>query len=144
MWQKLIAGACVMTGALGFGWSLCGEMNRDIQHLKMQKQILVYMMEKSHIYTYFSMEEIFDMVSEKAGSPYDAFFQKVSQRMKERDGMTLLLIWNETVQEMKMGTNVSWTGEWGIWKRWGIVLRMRAGSCRWRRLGFSRWSSIMK
>lgn len=43
MWQKFIAGACVMTGALGFGWSLCGEMNHDIALLKQQKQILLYL-----------------------------------------------------------------------------------------------------
>lgn len=42
MWQKFIAGACVMTGALGFGWSLCGEMSSQIWHLKQQKQILLY------------------------------------------------------------------------------------------------------
>ena len=88
MWQKLIAGACVMTGALGFGWSLCGEMNRDIQHLKTQKQILLYIMGEI-TYLHRPMEEIFDMVSEKAEPPYGAFFQRVSQRMKERDGMPL-------------------------------------------------------
>lgn len=133
MWQKLIAGACVMTGALGFGWSLCGEMNRDIQHLKMQKQILVYMMGEI-TYLHRPMEEIFDMVSEKAGQPYDAFFQKVSQRMKERDGMTLLLIWNGMVQEMKMRTNVSQTGM-GYLEKMGNCFAYEGGQLQVEALG---------
>ncbi|MDE7321146.1 MAG: stage III sporulation protein AB [Lachnospiraceae bacterium] len=109
MWQKLIAGACVMTGALGFGWSLCGEMSRDIQHLKIQKQILLYIMGEI-TYLHRPMEEIFDMVSEKTEPPYEAFFKEVSQRMKERDGMTLLHIWNKAVQEMRCRINTSQIG----------------------------------
>ena len=31
MWQKFIAGTCVMTGAVGFGLALCG-VPRDICH----------------------------------------------------------------------------------------------------------------
>ena len=33
MWQKLVAGTCVMTGAVGFGLALCGELSSEISHL---------------------------------------------------------------------------------------------------------------
>lgn len=109
MWQKFIAGACVMTGALGFGWSLCREMNCDIQHLKLQKQILLYIMGEI-TYLHRPMEEIFDMVSEKTEPPYQAFFSEVSQKMKQRNGKSLIHIWNETIQDMKAATNISSIG----------------------------------
>lgn len=109
MWQKLIAGACVMTGALGFGWSLCGEMNSDIQHLKLQKQILLYIMGEI-TYLHRPMGEIFDLVSEKTEPPYELFLREVSRKMQERDGKTLIPIWNETIQDMKCQWDGSQTG----------------------------------
>ena len=109
MWQKFVAGACVMTGALGFGWSLCREMNCDIQHLKLQKQILLYIMGEI-TYLHRPMEEIFDMVSEKTESPYQAFFHEVSQKMKVRDGRSLIHIWNETMQDVNFRMSISQIG----------------------------------
>lgn len=108
MWQKLIAGACVMTGAVGFGWSLCGEMSCDIRHLKIQKQILSYIMGEI-TYLHRPMEEIFDLVSEKTEPPYDIFLREVSKKMNERSGNSLIHIWNITIQEMKNQMNVSQT-----------------------------------
>ena len=122
MWQKLIAGACVMTGALGFGWSLCGEMNQDIALLKQQKQILMYMIGEI-TYLHRPMEEIFDLFAPKAESPYQLFLEEIAQRMKERDGRSLVQLWNETVHDstafsqtamtylFKMGTCFEYEGE---------------------------------
>lgn len=109
MWQKLVAGACVMTGALGFGWSLCGEMNCDIQHLKLQKQILLYIMGEI-TYLHRPMGEIFDMVSEKTEPPYELFLREVSRKMRERNGKSLIHIWNDTIQDMKGQLNSSQIG----------------------------------
>lgn len=109
MWQKFIAGACVMTGALGFGWSLCGEMNSDIQHLKQQKQILLYISGEI-TYLHRPMEEIFDMIADKVEPPYDLFLSDVSWRMRERDGNSLTSIWNETVHDRINGSDFSQTG----------------------------------
>lgn len=94
MWQKFIAGACVMTGALGFGWSLCGEMNHDIALLKQQKQILLYMIGEI-TYLHRPMEEIFDLIALKADPPYNLFLAEIAQKMKERDGRSLIQLWNE-------------------------------------------------
>jgi len=122
MWQKFIAGACVMTGALGFGWSLCGEMSSQIWHLKQQKQILLYIAGEI-AYLHRPMEEIFDMISTKAESPYDQFLREVSLRMKARNGKSLIAIWNETIQDrgdfmqigkdylLKMGDCFAYEGE---------------------------------
>ncbi len=106
MWQKFVAGACVMTGALGFGWSLCGEMNSDIRHLKQQKQILL---NSSGEITYLHrpMEEIFDIIADKAEMPYDLFLRNVSQGMKARDGKSLVSIWNVAVRDRKNGADLS-------------------------------------
>ena len=73
-----------MTGALGFGWSLCGEMNSDIRHLKQQKQILLNISGEI-TYLHRPMEEIFDIIADKAEMPYDLFLRSVSQGMKARD-----------------------------------------------------------
>ena len=79
MWQKFIAGTCVMTGALGFGWSLCNEMSSQIWHLKQQKQILLYIVGEI-TYLHRPMEEIFDMISAKAAHPYDQFLREVDRK----------------------------------------------------------------
>ena len=34
MWQKAVAGICVMVGAFGFGLSLCQEINSVLLHFK--------------------------------------------------------------------------------------------------------------
>ncbi len=109
MWQKFVAGACVMTGALGFGWSLCGEMDSEIWHLKQQKQILLYISGEI-AYLHRPMEEIFDLIAGKAEPPYDLFFSSVSQKMKERNGNSLVSIWNEAVCAGKNGTDFSQIG----------------------------------
>ncbi len=108
MWQKLIAGACVMTGALGFGWSLCGEMNSDIRHLKQQKQILLQISGEI-AYLHRPMEEIFDMMAGRAEPPYDLFLCDVARGMEERNGNSLIRIWNAAVQDRKNGADFSQT-----------------------------------
>ena len=104
MWQKFVAGACVMTGALGFGWSLCSEMNSDIWHLKQQKQILLYIAGEI-TYLHRPMEEIFDLIAGKAEAPYDLFLSDVSRKMKERNGNSLISIWNEAIRDRKTGAD---------------------------------------
>lgn len=109
MWQKLVAGACVMTGALGFGWSLCGEMSLDIRHLRAQKQIILYIIGEI-TYLHRPMGEIFDIVSGKTEPPYDSFLSELARKMKERDGKSLIHIWNETLLEGGFNKEVSRTG----------------------------------
>lgn len=110
MWQKIIASACVMTGALGFGWSLCGEMNSDIQHLKQQKQILLYIAGEI-TYLHRPLEEIFDIIAARTEPPYSLFLQDVSQEMKERNGKSLIHIWNEVIYNRKDQTEFSQIGK---------------------------------
>lgn len=109
MWQKFIAGACVMTGALGFGWSLCGEMNSDIWHLKQQKQILLYISGEV-TYLHRPMEEIFDLIADRAEQPYDLFLGEVARRMKERNGSALTGIWSEAVHRRRGSAEFSQAG----------------------------------
>lgn len=119
MWQKFIAGACVMTGALGFGWSLCGEMNSDIWHLKQQKQILLNI-SGDITYLHRPMEEIFDMIAARAEQPYALFLGECAQRMKERSGDSLSDIWNEAVCARRGGTEFT---------RIGIEYLGKMGNC---------------
>lgn len=109
MWQKFVAGACVMTGALGFGWSLCGEMNSNIWHLKQQKQILLYISGEI-AYLHRPMGEIFDLIARKVEPPYDLFLCEVSRKMNDRDGNSLISIWNEAIHDRKNGTDFSQIG----------------------------------
>ena len=106
MWQKLVACACVMTGAVGFGCALCGEMSCEIRHLKLQKQIVSYM--KGEItYLHRPMEEVLDIISERMESPYDAFLETISLRMKERSGVGLMRLWQEEVDALKTKSDIS-------------------------------------
>lgn len=109
MWQKLIAGACVMTGSLGFGWSLCREMSCEIQQLKQQKQMLLYMIGEI-TYLHRPMEEIFDIISVKTTAPYDMFLEEMSQNMKERNGRSLTILWQEAIAHLRLKTNISEKG----------------------------------
>ena len=105
MWQKLVAGVCVMTGAVGFGLALCGEMSSEIRHLKLQKQIVSYM--KGEIaYLRRPMEEVLDIISERMEPPYDIFLEQIAQRMKERSGKGLMELWKEEVYELKMKSDI--------------------------------------
>ncbi len=109
MWQKFVAGACVMTCALGFGWSLCGEMDSDIWHLKQQKQILLCIAGEI-TYMHRPMEEIFDIIAAKAEQQYAVFLRDVAQCMKERNGSSLVDIWSEAVHARKNGAGFSQIG----------------------------------
>ena len=86
--------------------SLCGEMNSDIRHLKQQKQILLNISGEI-TYLHRPMEEIFDIIADKAEMPYDLFLRSVSQGMKERDGKSLVSIWNAAVRDRKNGADLS-------------------------------------
>lgn len=106
MWQKLVACACVMTGAVGFGCALCGEMSSEIRHLKLQKQIVSYM--KGEIsYLRRPMEEVLDIISERVEPPYDTFLEDISRRMKERSGIGLVRLWHEEVESLKIKSDIS-------------------------------------
>lgn len=109
MWQKFVASACVMTGALGFGWALCQEMRCDIWHLKLQKQMLLYMIGEI-AYLHRPLEEIFDIIVEKIEPPYDAFLSEISWQMGQRDGRSLMDIWRGTVAQMRRTADIPAVG----------------------------------
>ncbi len=106
MWQKFVAGTFVMTGALGFGWALCIEMNNEIQHLKAQKQILLYMIGEIS-YLHRPVEEIMDIIAEKIEAPYNNFLMTVSQKLQERSGKELINLWQESIDDTFRRTDIS-------------------------------------
>ena len=106
MWQKLIACACVMTGAVGFGYAVCREMSCEIQHLKLQKQIVSYMTGEI-TYLRRPMEEVLDIISERVEAPYDTFLEDVSLKMKERNGMGLRDLWKREVDGLRSESGLS-------------------------------------
>lgn len=108
MWQKFVAGTFVMTGSLGFGWALCREMNSEIQHLKTQKQILIYMIGEIS-YLHRPIEEIMDIIAEKVEAPYSSFLMIVSQKLQERSGKELINLWRDGIDDMFHRTDISKT-----------------------------------
>lgn len=108
MWQKLIASALVMTGAVGFGYVLCGEMNSEIKHLKTQKQILIYIIGEIS-YLHRPIEEIMDIIAEKIETPYNYFLTNVSQKIQERNGKELMSLWDESIDDMCNKVSISKT-----------------------------------
>ena len=96
MWQKLVAGTCVMTGAVGFGLALCGELSSEISHLKKQKELLLYVIGEI-TYLHRPAAEILRMASERMGEPYAAFLNRTSAQLEERSGRTLAEIWSDNI-----------------------------------------------
>lgn len=97
MWQKLVAGTCVMTGAMGFGLALCGELSSEISHLKKQKELLLYMIGEI-TYLHRPAAEILSMAAERMDEPYATFLRRTSAQLEERSGRTLLEIWNADME----------------------------------------------
>lgn len=96
MWQKLIAGTCVMTGAVGFGLALCGELGSEIAHLKRQKELLLYIIGEI-TYLHRPLTEILRIAAERMGEPYAAFLMDTSAQLDARNGRTLSEIWSENL-----------------------------------------------
>ena len=96
MWQKLVAGTCVMTGAVGFGLALCGELGSEIAHLKRQKELLLYIIGEI-TYLHRPAAEILGMAAERMGEPYAAFLKQTAAQLEERTGRTLAELWNENM-----------------------------------------------
>lgn len=97
MWEKAIAGVCVMTGAFGFGYALCQEMKQVLLHLKEQKQLLLYIINEI-AFMHRPMQEIFGTVGDRLKEPYKSFTLKISERMEERSGKKLQEIWEGEVK----------------------------------------------
>ncbi len=95
-----------MTGALGFGWSLCGEMNCEIRQLKAQKQILLYMIGEIS-YLHRPVEEIIDLLADKMEAPYDAFLVNLSKKIQQRSGKGIIQLWQEELYSMEETTTLS-------------------------------------
>jgi stage III sporulation protein AB len=98
MWQKLVAAILCLTGASGFGYSLCRELSRNITELKIEKQMLLYIIGEIS-YLHRPLEEIFDILSERVEKPFDKFLQGVYIKMRERNGKSLKDIWTEEISE---------------------------------------------
>jgi stage III sporulation protein AB len=98
MWQKLIAGILCLTGASGFGYSLCRELGRNITELKTEKQMLLYIIGEIS-YLHRPLEEIFDILSGRVEKPFDEFLQGISVKMRERKGKRLKDIWIGEISE---------------------------------------------
>ncbi len=82
MWQKAVAGICVMVGAFGFGLSLCQEINSVLLHFKEQRRMLLFMIREIS-FLHRPMQEIFVAVGERLKEPYPDFLMAVSKRMEQ-------------------------------------------------------------
>ncbi|MCD8038044.1 MAG: stage III sporulation protein AB [Lachnospiraceae bacterium] len=102
MWQKLVAGACVMTGAVGFGLALCGELGSEIAHLKKQKELLLYIIGEID-YLRRPMAEILGMAAGRMGEPYARFLSDTAAQLEERSGKPLAEIWSENLKRIGHG-----------------------------------------
>jgi stage III sporulation protein AB len=105
MWQKLVAGIFVMIGSSGFGAALCKDMSSEIEELKVEKQILSYIMGEI-AYIHRPLEEIFDILSERIETPFDELLRRIADKMRSRSGKSVTKIWQE---EMK-----AWSVEYRI------------------------------
>lgn len=102
MWQKLVAGTCVMTGAVGFGLALCAELGSEITHLKKLKELLLYIIGEI-TYLHRPAAEILRMAAERMGAPYAAFLAQTAEQLESRDGFTLSEIWNGNISMLQGG-----------------------------------------
>jgi stage III sporulation protein AB len=89
-----------MMGAVGFGYSLCMDMDRNIDELKIEKRMLLYIIGEIN-YIHRPMEEILDSMSEdmalRREKPFDGFLKDVVYKLNERKGKSLKTIWLEEI-----------------------------------------------
>lgn len=102
MWQKLVAGTCVMTGAVGFGLALCAELGSEIAHLKKLKELLLYIIGEI-TYLHRPAAEILSMAAQRMGAPYAAFLEQTAQQLEARGGLTLPEIWSSNIHMLQHG-----------------------------------------
>jgi stage III sporulation protein AB len=119
MWQELVASAFVMAGASGFGYSICKDMSKDISQLKIEKQMLSYMIGEIS-YLHRPLEEIFDILAERVEKPFDIFLWNVSDKMRVRNGKSLNDIWEGELE--------NFASEYGISKRAAAYLERMASN----------------
>lgn len=100
MWQKLIAGVCVMTGSVGFGLALCGELSCEISHLKKQKELLLYIIGEI-TYLHRPAAEILSIAAERMKEPYAGFLGSVAAELDKRSGRPLTEIWSRNIDRIR-------------------------------------------
>lgn len=100
MWEKAVAATLVLTGAQGFGFALCQEMQCRLYHDKEQKQMLLYITGEI-TFLHRPMQEIFFCISNRLQEPYRTFTRTVAERMEEERGKGLHSIWEEEVNHMQ-------------------------------------------
>lgn len=118
MWQKLVAGACVMTGSVGFGLAMCGELNSEITHLKKLKELLNYIIGEI-AYLRRPAAEILSIAAERMGEPYAEFLERTSVQLDRRNGRALSDIWRN---------NIAFIGE-NKMPREALLYMERMGEC---------------
>lgn len=96
MWRYIVTDLMIISGAYGFGYALCNDFRNDIEHLKMQRRIL-FNIESEIIYLHRTLDEIFEVISEKTIYPYNKFLQKNAKALRERSGKGIIQIWNNNI-----------------------------------------------
>ena len=83
-----------MTGAFGFGYALCQEMNNVLFNFKEQKRMLLYIINEIS-FMHKPMEEIFYSFGGRLKEPYASFALRIAEQMASRNGKTLCEIWHD-------------------------------------------------
>lgn len=89
-----------MTGAVGFGLALCGELSSEISHLKKQKELLLYIIGEI-TYLHRPAAEILHIAAERIGEPYAEFLGSTAAQLDERSGRPLSEIWSRNIMLIK-------------------------------------------
>lgn len=96
MWKYIVTGLMIITGAYGFGYALCADFRNELEQLKIQRRIL-FNIESEIVYLHRTLDEIFDIVSEKTIYPYNKFLLKNAIALRERNGNGVSQIWNNNI-----------------------------------------------
>lgn len=100
MWQRIAAGALVMTGAVGFGTALCGEISGELAQMKKIRELLIYITGEIE-YLKRPMSEILKLAAERIGAPYDEFLDAVCAGLDERSGKPLGELWQDGLVRLR-------------------------------------------
>lgn len=119
MWQKAVAGMCVMAGAFGFGWSLCQEMSCVLSHFCEQRRLLALMIREIS-FMHRPMQEIFPIVGERLKDPYKEFLYSLAKKMEQRSGKNLQELWKSQSELLKKN---------GGCPREALVTLLQIGDC---------------
>lgn len=101
MLGRFAAAVMVIVGAVGFGHAICQENQVELEHLKKQKRMLLYMIREIS-FLHRPIQEVFLAIYSKLDEPYSNFMYGIFCEMDKDEGVSMQDAWNKMVEKVQL------------------------------------------